>query len=82
MPSTNIAKKTMMKPEFDLTIELLWDKAVLHDYTPAGEQYAEEIERNFWDPRQIMDNVPPKLRLGVRTCTRNKFALVPPHSLH
>lgn len=74
----------MTKPEFDITIEMLMDEVCLLHFTPAGEQYAEEILKHIleWEPKDVMANVPPNVRLGVRTCTRNKFALVPPHSLH
>lgn len=67
---------------FDLTIDVRKHEVDAQAYTPQGSLFLQEIAQNGWSPQQTMANVPPKLRLGVRTSVRKKFALVPPLSLH
>lgn len=68
--------------KFDLTIEVRKSDVDAQAYTAKGSLFLQEIDNSGWTPEQIMANVPPSVRLGVRTSVRKKFTLVPPLSLH
>lgn len=68
--------------QFDVTIDVRRHEVDAKAYTAVGSLFLEEVSRNGWSPEQTMANVPPKMRVGVRTSVRKKFALVPPLSLH
>lgn len=72
----------MKTSKFDLTIDVLPDEVSAEVFSTEGDFFLREIAANSWNPQQIMANLPPSIRLGVRTSTRKKFVLVPPHSLH
>jgi len=70
----------MAEPEFDVTITVGKDDAYAHSLTEAGNLFLEKLK---WEtPQEFIDQIPPNIRVGVRTSTRKKFALVPPRSLH
>lgn len=68
--------------KFDITIEVRKSDVDAQAYTTQGSLFLQEIASNGWSPQQTMANVPPSIRLGVRTSVRKKFTLVPPLSLH
>lgn len=67
---------------FDLTIDVRKHEVDAQAHTAKGSLFLQEIDKNMWTPEQTMANVPPNIRLGVRTSVRKKFTLVPPLSLH
>lgn len=68
--------------KFDVTIEVRKHEVDARAYTAQGSLFLQEVTQNAWSPEQTMANVPPSIKLGVRTSMRKKFILVPPLSLH
>lgn len=70
----------MQIPEFDVTITVGRNDAYAVAHTDKGTDF---MDRLVWEtPQEFLDQIPPGLRLGVRTKPRNKFTLFPPRSLH